>query len=141
MCDSKTRLYAIWKGIKRRCLNERYHHYCNYGGRGITLCDGWRSFQTFKEWAMANGYNDTLSIERKDNEGDYCPENCVWADRIEQNNNTRRNHCIEYRGGVYTVAELSRISGVRQNTLLYRLRRGWTVEDAVTRPLQQRRKA
>ena len=132
MAKSDTRLYAIWKGIKRRCNNENYHHYCNYGGRGIKMCPEWLySFDAFEHWALNNGYEETLTIERLDVNGNYCPENCAWADRMEQNNNTRRNHIIEYQGGLYTIAELSRIAGVKQNTLLYRLKRGWSVDEAV----------
>ena len=132
MPKSQTRLYSIWKGIKRRCCNPNYHHYQNYGGRGITICQEWRNdFQAFYDWAMANGYEDNLTIERMDNEQGYSPSNCSWVDMVEQNNNTRHNHYVEYNGGVYTIAELSRIAGIKQNTLLYRLRRGWSIEDAV----------
>lgn len=140
MSDSSTRLYSIWKGIKRRCTNENYPHFENYGGRGIQICDEWLDFKTFKVWALENGYTDSLTIERKDNEKGYCPENCVWADRVEQNNNTRRNHFVEYQGGLYTIAELSRVCGIAQNTLLYRIRRGWTVEDAASRSVEKRKK-
>lgn len=132
IADSYTRLYSIWKGIKRRCLNPNYHHFDDYGGRGISICDEWaNSFKDFKSWAIKNGYADELSIERIDVNKGYSPQNCIWANRIEQNNNTRRNHLVEYNGAVYTIAELSRVCGIKQNTLLYRLRRGWSVEEAV----------
>ena len=125
--NSSSRLYAIWKGIKRRCNNLNYHHFENYGGRGISVCDEWNSsFELFAEWADKNGYN-----EKVDTDKGYCPENCKWADRIEQNNNTRRNHFIEYQGCTYTIAELSKIFGINQNTLLYRIRRGWKINDAL----------
>lgn len=138
MGDSKTRLYGIWQGIKRRCLNPNYHHFSDYGGRGVGICDSWLEFENFKKWALQNGYTDDLTIERKDNEKGYSPENCVWADRVDQNNNTRRNHFVEYLGGLYTIAELSRICGISQNTLLYRIRRGWSVEDAANKPVEKR---
>lgn len=138
MRESSTRLYSIWKGIKRRCENPKYHHFNNYGGRGIFLCNEWHDFYNFKNWALSNGYCDDLSIERIDNNREYSPQNCVWADRVEQNNNTRRNHVVEYKGGSYTLAELSRTCGIKQNTLLYRLKRGWSVEDAINTPIQKK---
>ena len=138
MMESNSRLYGIWKGIKRRCLNAYYHHFENYGGRGIDICKSWReSFSSFKAWALTHGYEDGLSIERLDTDKGYCPENCKWATAIEQNNNTRRNHYVLYDEGVYTVAELARMYGIKQNTLLYRLRRGWSVEKAVHTEVQK----
>lgn len=138
--DSYSRLYAIWKGIKRRCLNPRYHSYSHYGGKGVSICEEWLSYSSFRDWALENGYKDNLSIERLDNNGNYCAENCVWAGRQEQNNNTSRNHFVEYKGGVYTLAELSMICGIKQNTLLYRIKRGWDVERATDTPLQTKNK-
>lgn len=134
--DSSSRLYAIWKGIKRRCDNPNYHSFDNYGGRGISLCDEWRDFKVFARWSIENGYNDSLTIERIDNNGIYEPSNCKWADRVEQNNNTSRNHFVEVDGGLYTLAELERIYGIKQNTILYRLKRGWTPEAAVSGKVQ-----
>ena len=132
------RLYGIWKGIKRRCLNANYHHFSNYGGRGIKLCDDWKkSYHSFESWALSHGYEDSLSIERIDTDKGYFPDNCTWETSEEQNNNTRRNHYVEFRGGLYTIAELSKMYGIKQNTLLYRLRRGWGVDRAVTTEVQK----
>jgi hypothetical protein len=125
--------------MKRRCLNPNYHHFEYYGGKGVGICNEWLRFEGFAEWAMQNGYNDNLSLDRINGNGNYCPENCRWADSIVQNNNTNRNHYVEYHGGVYTIAELSNICGIKQNTLLYRIRRGWSVERAVNTPLERRR--
>ena len=90
MRKSNTRLYGIWRGIKRRCLNPNYHHFKNYGGRGITVCDEWlESFKSFYDWAMSNGYQDDLSIDRIDNDKGYDPSNCRWVTMAEQNKNKR----------------------------------------------------
>ena len=136
---TKTRLYRIWFNMKCRCYKKTAPDYPRYGGRGITVCTEWRNdFQDFYDWAMANGYNEELSIDRIDCNGNYCPENCRWADSKIQNNNTRRNHYITYNGETLTIAEWAKKCGIDRNTLHSRLTRyGWTVERALSEVIKK----
>lgn len=100
---TKHPLYGVWANMKQRCKDKGHHAYKNYGARGINVCDEWlNSFQAFYDWAMTNGYKKGLSIDRIDNDGDYCPENCRWATVLKQNLN-QRVRCDNTSGivGVY----------------------------------------
>ena len=86
-----TRIYRIYYAIKQRCYNPNSDSYKDYGARGITVCDEWlESIVNFNNWAINNGYNDRLEIDRKENDKGYSPDNCRWTDRFTQNQNTRR---------------------------------------------------
>lgn len=88
--ETGTRLYRIWKAMHTRCYNTRAYGYKYYGGRGIRISDEWRdSFESFRDWALANGYRDDLTIDRIDTNGNYEPSNCCWATMAEQNKNKR----------------------------------------------------
>ncbi len=85
-----TRLHGIWNGMKQRCNNPNNHKYKDYGGRGISVCVEWEDdFGAFYEWSMSNGYAEGLSVDRIDNDGNYCPGNCRWATATEQRHNRR----------------------------------------------------
>ena len=85
-----TRLYSIWNCMKNRCYRKCFHAFHHYGGRGIKVCDEWlHNFQSFYDWAMANGYKDDLSIDRINPNGNYEPTNCRWVTMAEQNKNKR----------------------------------------------------
>lgn len=129
----RTRLYGIWAGIINRCDNQRRQNYYLYGGRGIKVCDEWRSFEVFYKWAVSNGYNDSLSIDRKDTNGNYCPENCRWADDETQRNNKRSNVKITYNGKTLSLAQWSRETGIKYGTLWERHKiLKWTPEKTLT---------
>ena len=99
------------------------------------MCEEWQNnFSAFYEWATAHGYEDGLSIDRIDNDGDYCPENCKWSTAKEQANNTSKTKHYEYRGEIYTAYELSQISNLSPKLISGRIRRGWSVKKAVETP-------
>ncbi len=133
---SKTRIYNIWKGIKARCYNPKNTAFKRYGEKGITVCDEWlNSSKAFYEWAIQNGYQDNLSIERKNSKGNYEPGNCKWADAYEQNNNVSKNKPLTFRGKTMNLCQWARELGMNKNTLNKRLRSGWTIEEAFTKPI------
>lgn len=121
---NETRLYKIWAGMKQRCQSPANSSYPNYGGRGIKVTKEWEQFIPFQKWAMSHGYNNNLSIDRVDCNGNYEPENCRWADKQTQANNTRSNRYIEVNGVAHTLAEWSRISGIKAGTISRRIKRG-----------------
>ena len=135
-----TRLHNIWLSMRERCYRENHPYYGDYGGRGITICDEWDDFTKFRDWAIANGYADNLTIDRIDSNGNYEPLNCRWATMKEQQNNRRSNRIVYYKGLKYTLTELSEKAGINKTTLKERLNNGWSVEDAVNRPVRLRTK-
>ena len=136
---SHDRVYIIWKGIKNRCFNRNEPKYPNYGGRGISVCSEWlgeNGAKNFIEWSMANGYRDDLTINRIDNDGDYCPGNCSWATYSEQANNTRYNRVITYKSETHTLSEWCNMLNIPYKTIWRRLENGWDVSDAFELPIK-----
>lgn len=136
---SYTRLHRTWDGMKARCFNSNHHKYKDYGGRGITVCDEWRnSFEAFRDWAISNGYSETLTIDRIDVDGNYCPENCRWATAEVQMNNMRTNKLLTFNGETHTQEQWARIRGFKDGRIIHkRLSRGWSIERALTEPARQ----
>ena len=127
--DSKTRLYNIWYGIIRRTEDSSRKEYKDYGGRGIKMCSEWRqSYEVFREWALANGYTDEHSIDRVENDGDYTPDNCRWAERIEQANNRTDTHYLTKDGITKPATVWAKELGVPYMRIKKRIRLGWPDE-------------
>lgn len=136
---SHTRLYKIWRDMKSRCDNPNTPYYKNYGGRGITYCDEWGSFECFKDWAMENGYSDALTLDRKDVYGNYEPDNCRWLTNAEQQLNKRTNHILTYAGKSQTIKEWADELGIKYKTLCARIDDyHWSDEKALTTPVIKR---
>ncbi len=131
-----TRLYAIWHGMKQRTQEKTNKAYEKYGGRGIKLCEEWNDFNKFEKWALENGYMHSLTLDRKDNDGDYCPQNCRWTTYKTQANNRSNNVVIEYNGETKTVSQWAEEKGLRSDTLRSRLNRGWDITNALETPVQ-----
>lgn len=127
---SKTRLHRIWCLITDRCENPHNGSWDNYGGRGIKVCSEWRnSFEAFRDWSLANGYQDDLSIDRINNDGDYEPNNCRWATVKEQSRNRRSNVILTYNGESHCMVEWAEILKVPRQRLANRYRRGWSTQE------------
>lgn len=120
----KTRLYRIWGLAKNRCNNLNNK---DYGGRGIRLCEEWKTFDNFFEWAGKSGYNANSELDRIDVNGNYCPENCRWTTPRVQQNNRRNNRIIEIDNKKNTLVEWCRIYKINYHTVFLRLKRGWDV--------------
>lgn len=136
--ETKTRLYNIWQGIKRRCNNKNAINYKNYGLRGIKMCTEWENdFMLFKDWAYQNGYNANLTIDRIDNDKNYCPSNCIWSDQKYQQNHKRNNRYITYNNQKHTLSEWAQITGLSTSVIDSRLNKlEWSEQKTLTTPLR-----
>lgn len=141
--DSYTRLYRVYSGMLKRCRTPNTHEYENYGGRGVTVCEEWQSYEGFRDWAMANGYDPDAkhgkcTLDRIDTNKGYSPDNCRWVSMKTQERNKRNNVNITYKGETHCITEWAEIVGLKSHTIRDRLKRGWCVEDALFRPLVYR---
>lgn len=131
-----TSLYRIYHLMKGRCNNPNKPDYKWYGAKGIRVCEEWsKSYLCFKEWALANGYKEGLTIDRIDSDGNYEPNNCRWVDMVVQNNNKKNVPKYEFNGEEHSISEWARILGVSRELLRDRITRlGWSVEKAFSTP-------
>lgn len=131
--DTNTKLYSIWCAMKTRCTNQNTEAYKDYGGRGICICDEWlNNYESFKTWALNNGYEQGLSIDRIDNDKGYEPQNCRWVTSVAQANNRRSNRLITYNGETHNVTEWASILNKNPKTIFNRLYSGWDVDKALS---------
>lgn len=128
-----SRIYNIWRSMRQRCSNPNCRNFKHYGARGIKVCEEWNDFCIFYEWSLANGYSDRLTIDRIDTNKGYEPSNCRWATQEEQQNNRRNNRYLTVDGISHTMAEWSKITGIKTATIWRRLSVGCSVEKALGR--------
>jgi hypothetical protein len=131
-CHKKNSERHIWRGIINRCTDHRRPGYKNYGGRGISICERWMTFENFLE-DMGKRPSVKHSVDRRDNDGWYCPENCYWATRAQQSRNTRRTRFLEFNGKRQCMTDWAHELGVNPALLATRLNLlKWPVEKALT---------
>lgn len=136
MTKSETPAYRSWGNMLQRCTNPNNPAYPDYGGRGISVCVRWESFDAFLTDMGDRPLGMTL--ERIDNDGDYHPGNCRWATRAEQNANRRGARLLSHGGETLRISEWARRLGVRETRIRERLNKGWTVSQAVSTPPSRR---
>lgn len=139
----KHKLNRVWVAMRQRCNNPKANEYKNYGGRGIKVCKEWDDVQNgydcFYEWAITNGYEEGLTIDRIDNNKGYSPDNCQWITHKEQQSNRSDNHFITYNGLTKTVSQWAEDLGIKRDVIFSRLKYGWSEERALMTPVKQRR--
>lgn len=124
------RLYTIYHDMKDRCFNKNSKIYKYYGGRGITVCEQWlNSLDDFKNWALENGYDDSLEIDRINNDGNYEPLNCRWVTRSQNCLNKGNNRLITINGITRPITLWANLSGVSRSAIEGRIKRGWDNKD------------
>jgi hypothetical protein len=135
---SHNRAYPCWSMMLYRCYNEKYTQYADYGGRGIKVCARWKA--SFANFLADMGPRPSInhSIERINNSRGYNPKNCHWAHRVDQQRNTRRNHFLTVYSETLTISAWAELTGISKNTILKRVRSGWSDQDAVTTPVDVR---
>lgn len=124
--------YRTWQAMLTRCYNPNTKAWNDYGGRGIKVCAGWHYFENFLAYMGERPVG--MTIERNDSNGDYEPNNCRWATRAEQSRNTRRTSWVEFGGKKVTQAEFATQIGLKQSTVNYRLRKGWSPQQIANTP-------
>lgn len=132
--DSYSRLHKIWTCMKERCNNPNNPAYAYYGGRGISVCEDWREYENFQRWALSSGYDERLTLDRIDVNGNYDPQNCRWADRYQQARNKRDSKYYTLNGVTMHAHDWDDKLGGAHGLTNRRIRMGWSVERALTTP-------
>lgn len=132
------RLYNIWYNMNRRCYNVNSKDYKNYGAKGIEVCNEWKKdFMNFYDWAMSNGYEKNLTLERKNNQGNYEPLNCKWATILEQHRNYSQNRNFTINNKTKCLTEWCELYGVKYTTVIYRINKGYDILTALEKPINK----
>ena len=133
---SKTRLYHVWCSMRGRCYRESDTNYKYYGKLGITVCDEWKDFMSFYEWAISNGYQEGLTLDRINVNGNYEPSNCRWTTMTTQERNRSNNSLLTFNGESKCISEWAEITGIPRNVISARIHKcKWDVERALTTPV------
>lgn len=138
---ARYKLDRVLASMKTRCYKKSCSQYKNYGGRGITVCEEWKGkggLKNFIDWALKNGWNTFLTIDRIDVNGNYEPSNCRWVEFYEQCNNRTNNHILELNGEKHTASEWAKILDMPPNTIYTRIKSGWSDKEILTRPVRKR---
>ncbi len=126
-------LYKVWSNIKDRCYNVRQQNFHNYGGRDIRMCDEWKNdFKKFYKWCIINGWKPYLQIDRRENDGNYEPNNCRFVTCKINANNRRTSRYLTFEGQTHTISEWSDILNIPRGVLMTRLNLGWNVEKTLS---------
>ena len=139
---SHSRLYPIWKELNARCYNPKNKRYSSYGERGINVFDEWRNdFMAFRQWAYENGYNENAkrgicTLDRIDNNGDYCPENCRWVSYSRQQRNTDKTIIFEYKGVKKPLIDFAEELGLPYQTIRWRYSAWGNVDKVLEQPIR-----
>lgn len=121
--ETKTRLWYIWYGMRARCKYPSHNRYKYYGGKGINVCEDWEEYENFKNWAVKNGYKDGLTIDRIDSGKDYCPENCRWVTKEENNRRAAQKHLITISGETFNTTQWDKKIGAFSGCVAQWIRR------------------
>ena len=125
--------YGNYRSMMDRCYRKGAKNYPMYGGRGIVVCEEWHNIEAFEKWANESGFRKGLTLERKDVNGNYSPDNCTWVTMKQQANNRRNTLMLEYNGETHSASEWADIIGVCRSTITNRYYRGMPIEKILTR--------
>lgn len=134
---SPTLTYRSWSSMMTRCYNKKHEHYCDYGGRGIAVCDSWHTFDNFLA-DMGDRPSKSMTLDRIDVNKGYCLDNCRWASKVQQNRNSRGNIVVHFRGESRCISEWAKVLGLSSSAVYQRILNGWSGERAITQPIQKK---
>ncbi len=132
---TRKRIKTVWENMIARCYSASVPNYKNYGRRGVCVCARWHNFEYFKKWALKSGYANNLTIERKNVNGNYTPQNCIWVTKTEQSYNRRNTIYISYQGQLKSIGEWSKIYNMGSSLIYGRLKRGMNSYQVFNKPM------